>query len=158
MREADLHSSCLALFLTSLQCFLLCVCFTCPILPLQYVTFVLQVLNSGFFYGGHHAFVCIAYVHTSFLIPPHFRANSKVRKLGSVILLIQTLRSSLACGSSNGNQVRKLGSLVLLIQTRNRTGNNNCMKINPLGTFPSGPTWQSVLPCGNHSDYEAGVL
>uniref|UniRef100_A0A671YXP2 Solute carrier family 43 member 3a n=1 Tax=Sparus aurata TaxID=8175 RepID=A0A671YXP2_SPAAU len=66
MREADLHSSCLALFLTSLQCFLLCVCFTCPILPLQYVTFVLQVLNSGFFYGGHHAFVCIAFPMSHF--------------------------------------------------------------------------------------------
>ncbi|XP_073328289.1 equilibrative nucleobase transporter 1-like [Pagrus major] len=66
LREADLHSSSLALFLTSLQCFLLCVCFTCPILPLQYVTFVLQVLNSGFFYGGHHTFISIAFPMSHF--------------------------------------------------------------------------------------------
>ena len=80
MWQADLHVSSLALFLTSLQCFLLCVCFTCPILHLQYVTFFLQVLNSSFFHGGRHAFASIAYVHTSFLIPPHFRANSTFRQ------------------------------------------------------------------------------
>uniref|UniRef100_UPI0037E98947 equilibrative nucleobase transporter 1-like n=1 Tax=Semicossyphus pulcher TaxID=241346 RepID=UPI0037E98947 len=65
-READLRSSCLSLFLTSLQCFLFCVCFTCPVLPLQYLTFVLQVVNSSFFYGGHQAFISIAFPMSHF--------------------------------------------------------------------------------------------
>ncbi|CAJ1052956.1 solute carrier family 43 member 3-like [Xyrichtys novacula] len=65
-READLRSSRLSLFLTSLQCFLFCVCFTCPVLPLQYFTFVLQVVNSSFFYGGHQAFVSIAFPMSHF--------------------------------------------------------------------------------------------
>ncbi|KAM7010283.1 equilibrative nucleobase transporter 1-like isoform 1-T2 [Tautogolabrus adspersus] len=65
-READLNSSCVSLFLTSLQCFLFCVCFTCPILPLQYCTFVLQVINSSFFFGGHQAFISIAFPMSHF--------------------------------------------------------------------------------------------
>ncbi|XP_034544311.1 solute carrier family 43 member 3-like [Notolabrus celidotus] len=65
-QEADLRSSCLSLFLTSLQCVLFCVCFTCPVLPLQYFTFVLQVVNSSFFYGGHQAFVSIAFPMSHF--------------------------------------------------------------------------------------------
>lgn len=65
-READLRSSCLSLFLTSLQCFLLCVCFTCPVLHLQYFTFILQVVNSSFFYGGHQAFISMAFPMSHF--------------------------------------------------------------------------------------------
>ncbi|XP_041641565.1 solute carrier family 43 member 3-like [Cheilinus undulatus] len=65
-RESDLRSSCLSLFLTSLQCFLFCICFTIPVLPLQYFTFVLQVINSSFFYGGHQAFISIAFPVTHF--------------------------------------------------------------------------------------------
>ncbi|XP_031415741.1 solute carrier family 43 member 3a isoform X2 [Clupea harengus] len=42
-READLRSSVLSLFLTSLQCVLFSICATSPLLPLQYVTFILQV-------------------------------------------------------------------------------------------------------------------
>lgn len=60
-QEADLRSSALAIMLTSFQCFLFCVCFSFPILPLQYLTFALQVLNSSFIYGGHQAFVSIAF-------------------------------------------------------------------------------------------------
>ncbi|XP_069573919.1 equilibrative nucleobase transporter 1-like [Brachyistius frenatus] len=65
-READMRSSSLALFLTSLQCFFFCVCFTCPVLPLQYLTFILQVINSSFFYGGHQSFVSIAFPMSHF--------------------------------------------------------------------------------------------
>ncbi|XP_010740130.2 solute carrier family 43 member 3 isoform X2 [Larimichthys crocea] len=83
-READLRSSSLALFLTSLQCFLFCVCFTCPVLPLQYLTFVLQVVNSAFFYGGHQAFVSIAFPMS------HFGKMSGVAmSLSALVLLLQ---------------------------------------------------------------------
>ncbi|XP_029951044.1 solute carrier family 43 member 3-like [Salarias fasciatus] len=80
-READLRLSCLALFLTSLQCFLFCVCFTCPVLPLQYLTFILQVVCSGFFYGGHQAFVSIAFPM------PHFGKISGVAMSVSAVAL-----------------------------------------------------------------------
>lgn len=61
-REAALRSSSLSLFLTSLQCILFSVCTSIPILQLQYLTFVLQVLNRSFLYGGNLAFISIAWV------------------------------------------------------------------------------------------------
>ncbi|XP_067440299.1 equilibrative nucleobase transporter 1-like isoform X2 [Thunnus thynnus] len=83
-READLHSSFLALFLTSLQCFLFCVCFTCPVLPLQYLTFILQVVNSAFFYGGHQAFISIAFPMS------HFgKMSGMAMSLSALALLLQ---------------------------------------------------------------------
>ncbi|XP_063076021.1 solute carrier family 43 member 3a [Engraulis encrasicolus] len=60
-READLRSSVLSLFLTSLQCLLFSVCATYPLLPLQYLTFALQVINRSFLYGGNAAFISIAF-------------------------------------------------------------------------------------------------
>uniref|UniRef100_A0AAQ4S593 Solute carrier family 43 member 3a n=1 Tax=Gasterosteus aculeatus aculeatus TaxID=481459 RepID=A0AAQ4S593_GASAC len=60
-QEADLNSSSLSLFLTSLQCLLFSVCASVPLLPLQYITFVLQVLNRSFLYGGNAAFISIAF-------------------------------------------------------------------------------------------------
>ncbi|XP_030000913.1 solute carrier family 43 member 3-like [Sphaeramia orbicularis] len=59
--EADLRAMVLSLFLTALQCLLFSVCATIPILPLQYMTFILQVLNSSFIYGGHAAFISVAF-------------------------------------------------------------------------------------------------
>ncbi|KAK5866373.1 hypothetical protein PBY51_020570 [Eleginops maclovinus] len=59
--EADLRSSSLSLFLTSVQCVLFCLCASFPLLPLQYITFVLQVINRSFLYGGNAAFVSIAF-------------------------------------------------------------------------------------------------
>ncbi|KAK2815653.1 hypothetical protein Q5P01_026120 [Channa striata] len=60
-QQADLRSSSLSLFLTSLQCLLFSVCASIPVLPLQYFTFVLQVLNRSFLYGGNAAFISIAF-------------------------------------------------------------------------------------------------
>ncbi|XP_058237910.1 solute carrier family 43 member 3a isoform X2 [Hemibagrus wyckioides] len=60
-KEADLRSSILSLFLTALQCLLFSVCTTIPILPLQYATFFLQVLNRSFLYGGNAAFISIVF-------------------------------------------------------------------------------------------------
>uniref|UniRef100_A0A673AFY9 Solute carrier family 43 member 3b n=1 Tax=Sphaeramia orbicularis TaxID=375764 RepID=A0A673AFY9_9TELE len=56
-----LRAMVLSLFLTALQCLLFSVCATIPILPLQYMTFILQVLNRSFLYGGHAAFISIAF-------------------------------------------------------------------------------------------------
>lgn len=69
-QEADLRASVLSLFLTALQCVLFSVCASTPYLPLQYLTFILQVLNRSFLYGGNAAFISVAWVsnthaHTS---------------------------------------------------------------------------------------------
>lgn len=59
--DADLRASVLSLFLTALQCVLFSLCATIPSLPLQYLTFILQVLNRSFLYGGNAAFISIAF-------------------------------------------------------------------------------------------------
>lgn len=63
-QEADLRASVLSLFLTALQCVLFSVCASTPYLPLQYLTFVLQVLNRSFLYGGNAAFISVAWVYS----------------------------------------------------------------------------------------------
>ncbi|TNM86244.1 hypothetical protein fugu_008515 [Takifugu bimaculatus] len=60
-QEADLRSSCLSLFLTSLLGLIFSVCASVPLLPLQYLTFALQVINRSFLYGGHAAFISIVF-------------------------------------------------------------------------------------------------
>lgn len=60
-KDADLRSSVLSLFITSVQCLLFSICATIPVLPLQYFTFFLQVLNRSFLYGGNAAFINIAF-------------------------------------------------------------------------------------------------
>ncbi|XP_056131585.1 solute carrier family 43 member 3b [Lampris incognitus] len=60
-READLRATVLSLFLTALQCVLFSVCASTPLLPLQYLTFILQVLNRSFLYGGNAAFISVAF-------------------------------------------------------------------------------------------------
>uniref|UniRef100_A0AAY4A0Q2 Solute carrier family 43 member 3 n=1 Tax=Denticeps clupeoides TaxID=299321 RepID=A0AAY4A0Q2_9TELE len=59
--EADLQSAALSLFITSLQCLLFSICAAVPVLPLQYITFIIQVLNRAFLYGGNAAFISVAF-------------------------------------------------------------------------------------------------
>ncbi|XP_061076305.1 equilibrative nucleobase transporter 1-like isoform X2 [Conger conger] len=59
--ESNLRSVVLSLFLTALQCLLFSICATIPVLPLQYLTFVLQVVNRAFLFGGNAAFISIAF-------------------------------------------------------------------------------------------------
>ncbi|XP_037635276.1 solute carrier family 43 member 3-like [Sebastes umbrosus] len=60
-QEADLRSLVLSLFLTVLQSVVFSVCTTIPNLPLQYFTFVIEVLNSSFLYGGNTSFISVAF-------------------------------------------------------------------------------------------------
>lgn len=60
-QEVDLRATVLSLFLTALQCLLFSICASTPYLPLQYLTFVLQVLNRSFLYGGNAAFISVAF-------------------------------------------------------------------------------------------------
>ncbi|KAG1956377.1 solute carrier family 43 member 3a isoform X2 [Pimephales promelas] len=83
-READLHSSVLSLLLTSLQCLLFSISASIPFLPLQYVTFILQVLNRSFIYGGNAAFISIAFPAR------HFgKLYGLVMSLSAVVSLLQ---------------------------------------------------------------------
>uniref|UniRef100_A0A4W4E6I7 Solute carrier family 43 member 3 n=1 Tax=Electrophorus electricus TaxID=8005 RepID=A0A4W4E6I7_ELEEL len=83
-KEADLRSSVLSLFLTSLQCLLFSVCASIPLLPLQYATFILQVLNRSFLYGGNAAFISIAFP------AQHFgKMYGLVMSLSAVVSLLQ---------------------------------------------------------------------
>lgn len=83
-READLRSSVLSLLLTSLQCLLFSICANVPLLPLQYLTFILQVLNRSFLYGGNAAFISIAF-------PAHHfgKLYGLVMSLSAVVSLLQ---------------------------------------------------------------------
>ncbi|XP_013873956.1 solute carrier family 43 member 3a [Austrofundulus limnaeus] len=97
-READLRSSCLSLFLTSLQCLLFSACASIPLLPLQYLTFILQVLNRSFLYGGNAAFISIAFPAT------HFgKLYGLVMCLSAVISLLQYPCFALVNGPLQGD-------------------------------------------------------
>ncbi|NWR55658.1 S43A3 protein, partial [Bucorvus abyssinicus] len=58
---ADLRASVLSLAVTVTQCVLFSVCAAVPVLPVQFVTFALQVLSRSFLYGGNAAFLAIAF-------------------------------------------------------------------------------------------------
>uniref|UniRef100_A0A673B5T7 Solute carrier family 43 member 3 n=1 Tax=Sphaeramia orbicularis TaxID=375764 RepID=A0A673B5T7_9TELE len=60
-RDADLRASVLSLFLTPVLCILFSICATIPILPLQYLSFVLQVITRSFLYSGLAAFITMAF-------------------------------------------------------------------------------------------------
>ncbi|XDV36663.1 hypothetical protein PO909_006403 [Leuciscus waleckii] len=83
-READLRAAILSLSLTALQCVLFSVCAATPLLPLQYLTFILQVLNRSFLYGGNAAFISMAFP------PAHFgKLYGTVMALSAVFSLLQ---------------------------------------------------------------------
>ncbi|XP_030207796.1 solute carrier family 43 member 3a [Gadus morhua] len=97
-READLRSAVVSLFVTALQCLLFSVCATVPVLPLQYLTFVLQVLNRSFLYGGHAAFISIAFPAC------HFgKLYGTVMSLSALISLLQYPCFTLVKNSLNGD-------------------------------------------------------
>ncbi|NWW14721.1 S43A3 protein, partial [Oreocharis arfaki] len=57
---ADLRSAVLSLVVTVAQCLLFSVFAAVPFLPIQFGTFVLQVISRSFLYGGNAAFLAIA--------------------------------------------------------------------------------------------------
>uniref|UniRef100_A0A8C5WIJ9 Solute carrier family 43 member 3 n=1 Tax=Leptobrachium leishanense TaxID=445787 RepID=A0A8C5WIJ9_9ANUR len=58
---ADLKSCVVSLALTATQCMLFSISATLPMLPALYATFILQVLNRSFLYGGNATFLSIAF-------------------------------------------------------------------------------------------------
>nr|XP_033776198.1 solute carrier family 43 member 3 isoform X2 [Geotrypetes seraphini] len=81
---ADLGSSVLSLAITVTQCVLFSVCAAIPVLTVQYATFIFQVLNRSFLYGGNAAFMSIAFP------PAHFgKLFGLVMMLSALVALLQ---------------------------------------------------------------------
>ncbi|XP_076015574.1 solute carrier family 43 member 3b [Genypterus blacodes] len=97
-QEVDLRASVLSLFLTSLQCVLFSICAATPYLPLQYLTFILQVLNRSFLYGGNAAFISLAFP------PCHFgKVYGLVMALSAVFSILQYPCFALVKGALGGD-------------------------------------------------------
>ncbi|KAK5897035.1 hypothetical protein CesoFtcFv8_010134 [Champsocephalus esox] len=108
-QEADLHASILSLFLTALQCVLFSVCAATPYLPLQYLTFILQVLNRSFLYGGNAAFLSVAFPSC------HFgKLFGLVLALSAVFSVLQYPLFALVNGPLGGDPLYVNVGLVLL--------------------------------------------
>ncbi|XP_008051641.1 solute carrier family 43 member 3, partial [Carlito syrichta] len=73
-----------SLALTSLLCLGFAICASVPVLPLQYVTFILQVISRSFLYGGNAAFLILAFPSE------HFgKLYGLVMALSAVVSLLQ---------------------------------------------------------------------
>ncbi|KAM9356689.1 solute carrier family 43 member 3b, partial [Symphorus nematophorus] len=108
-QEADLRASVLSLFLTALQCVLFSVCASTPYLPLQYLTFILQVLNRSFLYGGNAAFISVAFPSC------HFgKLYGMVMALSAVFSLLQYPCFALVKGALGGDPLYVNIALTLL--------------------------------------------
>ncbi|KAK9518104.1 hypothetical protein VZT92_023425 [Zoarces viviparus] len=108
-QEADLRASVLSLFLTALQCLLFSICASIPYLPLQYLTFVLQVLNRSFLYGGNAAFISVAFPSC------HFgKLFGLVLAMSAVFSILQYPFLALVNGPLEGNPLYVNIALTLL--------------------------------------------
>lgn len=108
-READLRAAILSLALTALQCVLFSICAATPLLPLQYLTFILQVLNRSFLYGGNAAFISVAFP------PAHFgKLYGLVMALSAVVSLLQYPCFALIKGPLGGDPLYVNVALTLL--------------------------------------------
>ncbi|NXJ71499.1 S43A3 protein, partial [Rostratula benghalensis] len=95
---ADLRASVLSLAVTVTQCVLFSVCAAVPVLPVQFVTFVLQVLSRSFLYGGNAAFLAIAFP------PQHFgKLYGLAMALSALVALLQYPCVALVRGPLHGD-------------------------------------------------------
>ncbi|XP_042722525.1 solute carrier family 43 member 3 isoform X3 [Lagopus leucura] len=95
---ADLRASVPSLVLTVTQCVLFSICAAVPILPVQFVTFVLQVISRSFLYGGNAAFLAIAFP------PQHFgKLYGLAMALSALVALLQYPCIALVHGALQGD-------------------------------------------------------
>ncbi|XP_060133410.1 equilibrative nucleobase transporter 1 isoform X6 [Zootoca vivipara] len=107
---ADLRSCVLSLVITVLQCVAFSICASIPVLPVQYATFILQVLSRSFLYGGNAAFLSIAFPSE------HFgKLYGLVMGLSAVVSLLQYPCFSLISGPLNGDPFYVNIGLIVLI-------------------------------------------
>ncbi|XP_075569404.1 equilibrative nucleobase transporter 1-like [Pelecanus crispus] len=95
---ADLRASVLSLTVTVIQCVLFSICAAVPVLPVQFATFVLQVLSRSFLYGGNAAFLAIAFP------PQHFgKLYGLAMALSALVALLQYPCVALVHGPLGGD-------------------------------------------------------
>ncbi|NXT34456.1 S43A3 protein, partial [Pelecanoides urinatrix] len=95
---ADLRASVLSLVVTVTQCVLFSICAAVPVLPVQFATFVLQVLSRSFLYGGNAAFLAIAFP------PQHFgKLYGLAMALSALVALLQYPCVTLVRGPLHGD-------------------------------------------------------
>ncbi|NXL07593.1 S43A3 protein, partial [Mesembrinibis cayennensis] len=95
---ADLQASVLSLAVTVTQCVLFSICAAVPVLPVQFATFVLQVLSRSFLYGGNAAFLAIAFP------PQHFgKLYGLAMALSALVALLQYPCITLVRGPLHGD-------------------------------------------------------
>ncbi|NXC43778.1 S43A3 protein, partial [Penelope pileata] len=95
---ADLRASVLSLVVTVTQCVLFSICAAVPVLPVQFATFVLQVISRSFLYGGNAAFLAIAFP------PQHFgKLYGLAMALSALVALLQYPCIALVRGALHGD-------------------------------------------------------
>ncbi|NXF78885.1 S43A3 protein, partial [Sclerurus mexicanus] len=95
---ADLRAAVVSLVVTVVQCLLFSVCAAVPILPVQFATFVLQVISRSFLYGGNAAFLAIAFP------PQHFgKLYGLAMALSALVALLQYPCVALVQGPLQGD-------------------------------------------------------
>ncbi|KAJ8247731.1 hypothetical protein GJAV_G00249650 [Gymnothorax javanicus] len=60
-READMRAAIVSLVITPLVCLLFSICASIPVLPLQYLTFALQVMGLSFLFSVHPVYISTAF-------------------------------------------------------------------------------------------------
>ncbi|KAG8125401.1 hypothetical protein E2320_020591 [Naja naja] len=107
---ADLRSCILSLVITVLQCLAFSICASIPVLPVQYATFILQVLSRSFLYGGNAAFLAIAFPLE------HFgKLYGLVMGLSAVVSLLQYACFTLIKGPLKGDSFIDPNSLRVIL-------------------------------------------
>uniref|UniRef100_A0ACB8G3L6 Uncharacterized protein n=1 Tax=Sphaerodactylus townsendi TaxID=933632 RepID=A0ACB8G3L6_9SAUR len=108
---ADLRSCVLSLVITVLQCMAFSICASIPVLPVQYATFILQVLSRSFLYGGNAAFLAVAFPLE------HFgKLYGLVMGLSAVVALLQYPAFTLIKGPLKGDPFYvNIGFIVLML-------------------------------------------
>ncbi|XP_037696568.1 solute carrier family 43 member 3 [Choloepus didactylus] len=98
-----------SLALTSLLCLGFALCASVPVLPLQYLTFILQVISRSFLYGGNAAFLTIAFPSE------HFgKLLGLVMALSAFVSLLQFPIFTLIKGPLQGDPFYVIVTLVLV--------------------------------------------
>ncbi|XP_077177067.1 equilibrative nucleobase transporter 1 isoform X2 [Paroedura picta] len=108
---ADLRSCVLSLAITVLQCMAFSICASIPVLPVQYATFILQVLSRSFLYGGNAAFLAVAFPLE------HFgKLYGLVMGLSALVALLQYPCFTLIKGPLRGDSFYvNIGFIVLML-------------------------------------------
>ncbi|XP_062892833.1 equilibrative nucleobase transporter 1-like [Mobula hypostoma] len=108
-RLAETRATVLSLAITVSQCVCFSLCAAIPVLKVQYLTFVLQVVNRSFLYGGHAAFIATAFP------PCHFgKVYGLVMALSAVVSLLQYPCFALVKGPLNDDPLyMNIGFVIL---------------------------------------------